>query len=94
MTALLHKVPCILHYENRVGIKLLTMVLLEGFSNAQQGLLFSHIHSQIQCIESFAQKIKKIFNNEILGDINGPAQLSIPMNDEGTNIGIVCLDNN
>jgi hypothetical protein len=70
------------------------MVLLEGFSNAQQGLLFPHIHSQIQCIESFAQKIQKIFNNEILGDINGPAQWSIPMNDEGTNIGIICLDVN
>jgi hypothetical protein len=37
---LLHKIPCILHGENRVGLKLLTMLLREGFSNDQRGLLF------------------------------------------------------
>jgi hypothetical protein len=44
--ALLHKIPCILHCENRVGIKLLTMILIEGFSNVQQGLIFSNIRSE------------------------------------------------
>jgi len=34
ITTLLHKIPCILHAENHIGIKLLTMVLMEGFSKA------------------------------------------------------------
>jgi hypothetical protein len=43
--ALMHKIPCILHGENRVGIKLLTMVLMEGFSNAIEQKIFGHINS-------------------------------------------------
>jgi hypothetical protein len=38
---LLDKIPCILHCENRVRIKLLIMLLIEGFSNAQRGGFFS-----------------------------------------------------
>ncbi len=34
--ALLHKMPCILHCESHIRIKLLTMVLMNGFSNALQ----------------------------------------------------------
>jgi hypothetical protein len=30
LIALLHKIPCIFHCENQVGIKLLTMLLIEG----------------------------------------------------------------
>jgi hypothetical protein len=30
-------VPCILHCENRVSIKILTMLLIEGSSNVQAG---------------------------------------------------------
>ncbi len=44
--ALLHKIPCILHCENKVGIKILTMLLLEGFSNAQQGTIFTNVRSE------------------------------------------------
>ena len=43
--ALMHKIPCILHGENRVGIKLLTMVLMEGVSNAIERKIFGHINS-------------------------------------------------
>jgi len=34
ITALLHKTVDILHAENRIGIKLMAMVLMEGFSNS------------------------------------------------------------
>ena len=33
---LMHTLPCVLHMENRNGIKLLTMVLIEGLSNAKK----------------------------------------------------------
>lgn len=94
MTALLHKFPCILHCENRVGIKLLTMLLIEGFSNVQQGLIFGHIRGMHDRIIAFAERIQSILNNEIIGDEDGPAQWQLPMNDEGTNVGIISLDNN
>jgi hypothetical protein len=70
------------------------MVLLEGFSNATEGLIFGDIRSVHQRIHAYAERIQSIFNNVILGDADGPAQWVIPMNDDGTNVGIICLDNN
>ncbi len=55
LIALLHKKPCILHCEYRVGIKLLTMVLLEGFSNATEGLIFGDIFTVHQRIHAYAE---------------------------------------
>jgi hypothetical protein len=36
-------VPCILHCENRVCLKILTMILVEGYSNAESGVILSSI---------------------------------------------------
>jgi len=52
LIALLHKIPCILYCGNRMGIKLLTMLLIEGFSSAQKGTIFFPI-----CV----QKIKELW---------------------------------
>ncbi len=82
MIALLHKVPCILHCENRVGIKLLTMLLIMGFSNAQTGNIFGNTASIEKQISKYAETIMHIFNNNILGDEDGPAQWTIPMDEK------------
>ncbi len=58
---LLHKIPCILHGENRVGLKLLTMLLREGFSNVQRGFLFGHIRAEKQRLEAYAKEIERIW---------------------------------
>jgi hypothetical protein len=47
-----------------------------------------------QRIKAFAERIQAIFNTSILGDEDGPAQWCLPMDDDGKNIGIICLDNN
>jgi hypothetical protein len=60
LIALLHKVPCILHCENRVGIKLLTTLLIEGFSNAQQGKIMCHFRSEMDRIKAFAEAVQEI----------------------------------
>jgi hypothetical protein len=39
---LLHKIPCILHLENCVGFKLLTMLLKEGSDNVKVGRYLGH----------------------------------------------------
>ena len=91
---ILHKIPCILHCENSVGIKLLTMLLIEGFSNAQHGGIFSQFQSKADHIQAFAERVQYIFSTSILGDDDGPAQWCLPMNGDGKNVGIICLDNN
>ena len=40
MEQIMHFVPCIMHCENRVCIKILTMILIEGLSN-YQGVKFA-----------------------------------------------------
>jgi hypothetical protein len=43
---------------------------------------------------AYAEQIQTFFNNRILGDDDGPAQWRLPMDDDGKNVGIICLDNN
>jgi len=91
---LLHKIPCILHCENRVGLKLLSMLLREGFANAQKGLLFGHIRSENDRILTYSMNIERILNTVILGDDDGPAQWVLPYDAENKTVGVICLDNN
>ncbi len=91
MIALLHKVPCILHCEYRVGIKLLTMLLITGFSNAQSGNIFGDTVSIEKRISKYAETIIHIFNNNILGDEDGPSQWTIPMDEKKNTVGTICL---
>jgi hypothetical protein len=68
-------VPCILHCENRSCIKIITMIISEGFSNAEVG----HIcrcggNSKKRLIEAFISRLEKIINTKILGDELDPLQ--------------------
>jgi hypothetical protein len=91
---LLHKIPCILHGENHVGLKLLSMVLCEGFDNAEKGLLFAHIRSEMERIKANVYQIEKILNTKILGDDDGPVLWCLPYDNDNKMVGIICLDNN
>jgi len=90
----IHRVPCSLHGENRLGIKILTMVCMEGFSNAAERKIFCHIGSTKDRIIAYAERIQHLLNNEILGDEDGPAQWSMPMHENGKTVGAITLDNN
>jgi hypothetical protein len=94
LIVLLHKIPCILHCENRVGIKLLTLVLHEGFDNVKEGLLFGHIRSVNDRITAYIKEVERILNTVILGEDDGPAQWVLPYNPEKKTVGIICLDDN
>jgi hypothetical protein len=91
---LLHKNPCILHCESRVGIKLFTFVLCKGFDNVKEGLLFGHIRSINNHIEAYIKEVERILNTDILGDDDGPAQWVLPYNQEKKTVEVICLDNN
>jgi hypothetical protein len=45
---LLDTVPCILHMENRCGLKIITMLLIEGLSNALKAVTFEDIDSEMK----------------------------------------------
>ncbi len=92
--ALLHKVPYVLHAKNRIGINMSSMVLMEGFSNALEKLLYPMIGSAIERIKAYAERIEQILNQEILGDVDGPAQWSVPMHENGKIVGAITLDYN
>jgi hypothetical protein len=53
-----------------------------------------HCESENQRSMAYAEQIQTFFNNRILGDDDGPAQWRLPMDDDGKNVGIICLDNN
>ncbi|KAL7579093.1 hypothetical protein ACA910_019128 [Epithemia clementina (nom. ined.)] len=64
MFILLNTVPCILHAENRMGIKILETLLIEGLSNV---LKFACRGEKATTME-FVEKVEKIMNNNVFGD--------------------------
>ena len=75
-------VPCIMHAENRMGIKILTMIFIDGLSN-YQGALFSSIdyekyNTRKKREELYVNRIQKIIRGEILGSYGSEAQWALP----------------
>jgi len=63
-------VPCILHLENRVGEKIINMIIRYGFQKRQQ--------SPAQFIE----QLQQVFRTEVLGSVGCPSQWKIPFTRE------------
>lgn len=96
MYLVLQAVVCILHLENRVGLKSIESILRSGFSNAQKGILAwtrasrgGAQHRQ----DVFVQRIAKIIGSEILGTADAPAQWRFPLLPDGS-MGALSMDNN
>jgi hypothetical protein len=88
-------VPCILHCENRACIKILSMVVSEGFSNAEAGhILQEEGNSKKKRIEAYISRLEWIINTRILGDELDPLQWECPTEDDGKSVGRITLDNN
>jgi hypothetical protein len=86
-------VPCILHCENCVCLKIITMLLIEGFLNAEAGLILNHISAKNKKKE-YIHQMQNIISKEILGDELDPLHWECPMNKKGNAIGTIILDNN
>jgi hypothetical protein len=88
-------VPCILHCENRSCIKVISMIVSEGFSNAEAGRILSNeSNSKKKRVEAFIASLEKIINTKILGDELDPLQWECPTEEDGKSIGSITLDNN
>jgi hypothetical protein len=55
-------IPCILHMEMRVGLKIFTMILIEGLAEAKAGRLFQDQTSEGKRIKLFIAKVERIMN--------------------------------
>jgi hypothetical protein len=88
----LQAVPCILHCENRVCIKIIPMCLIEGFSNAQAGKIFLDVgKSKKKRCNAYAKQVEKILNTEILGDALDPVQWDCPTVENGLMVGALTI---
>ena len=58
--------PYTLHVETRIGLKVLTLILQDGLSNAKGGLLSStsSVRSESRRENMFKSSIDELFNNE------------------------------
>jgi hypothetical protein len=90
---LMHTLPCVLHMENRNGIKLLTMVFIEGLSNAKKKLLYSDVSAEGTRVSRFVADVEGIVNESILGSEDDPCQWMCPFDSKKKEIGPITMDN-
>jgi len=91
--ALINNVPCILHLENRTGIKILSTIIQRGLSNAISKVLFPTINDEGRRFDAFFASINHIANTMILGSAENPSQWECPCDKTRRELGIICLDN-
>ena len=90
----LQAVVCILHLENRVGLKSIESILWSGLSNARAGLLdWIDTTSVNRRQEEYIQRISNVMRHEILGTPFAPSQWRFPLNEDGL-MGTLSMDNN
>ena len=85
---------CILYMKNRVSITYLQMLFLEGYSNCEDGTLYTNAGRSVKA--KFMQYVSDIIdaiNNTILGDELNPAQFRFPFNEKMDNIGTIRISN-
>jgi hypothetical protein len=62
---LLDCVPCILHMENRVGLKILTMLLNKGIQNAGNGDTYMNENNQKKRLANYITDVENIANRNM-----------------------------
>ena len=93
---LINAVPCILHMENRVGLKITTMLISEGLSLALAGNTFAENSALGEAgrMKLFFAELNTRFNTMVWGTPTSPTQWECPYDKATKELGILCLDNN
>jgi hypothetical protein len=90
----LQGVVCILHLENRVGLKSIESILRSGLSNAKKGILNWTVANGVsRRQEEYIRRITSIMQTAILGTPFAPSQWRFPLTEDG-NMGTLSMDNN
>ena len=80
---LMQCVPCILHMENRIGLKMLQMLLVSGLSAAKEKTLFVEHSGVGKRIDQMITSVSAVMNANILGSEMSKAHWNFPY-DEST----------
>jgi hypothetical protein len=75
---LMSTLPCVLHMENRNGIKILSTLLVEGLLNAKKQLMYTNVNAEGSRVTQFITHVEKVINQSILGTPNDPCQWMCP----------------
>jgi hypothetical protein len=90
---LMQAIPCVLHLENRVSLKTITMLVIDGVSAAIEGTLHSDTASEIERVGKYIDTIQVIVNTNILGSETSPSQWRLPYDKEKKKVGTITLEN-
>ncbi len=90
---LMQTLPCILHLENCNGIKILSMLLVEGLSNAKKKLLFTNVKAEGSRVSQFIAHVECVINQSILGTPNDPCQWMCPFDFKKKELGPITMEN-
>jgi hypothetical protein len=90
---LLNTIPCILHAENRIALKLMTQLLVTGLSKVLAAPVYEGERSEGGRIKKFLQKAEKIINKDILGTRANPAQWQVPFDTVKKEICVLTMEN-
>jgi hypothetical protein len=93
MFSLIQATPCILHLENRVGIKILTMLFIEGLSNAKKGNLHNDVRGEGPRTEKFFDRVAAVGNKQVLGAADNSSEWRCATDDKRKEIGTIQMDN-
>jgi hypothetical protein len=99
----LNNPPCILHMNNRIALKKLTVILKNGLSNALTGHLDGKLFSTEQLaslhestrkrFDAFVKKVEDLFNTQVWGTPFAPTHWNLPVDGREKKILTLCLDN-
>jgi hypothetical protein len=91
---LMQTIPCILHMENRVGLKLLTMVVLEGLSEAKAGTsMYAQERSEKKRLQMYIAEVERIINRTILGNEDCPGPFRLPYDEQEQKLSPISMEN-
>jgi hypothetical protein len=96
---LLKSVPCILHLENRVAIKILTVLLIHGLSLSDRGKLKAPAFANTSKLrmQHFVGAVEEVTNTKLLGSHVNPTQWVFPIDtsdkDQPMKVGTIYLSN-
>ena len=92
--AIMCAIPCILHAENRMGLKFIWLILNEGVANARKLRIdfCQNINSEVQRVDKFIELFERCVNTDVLGTCDFPSQWKCPRDKDGTILDIT-MDN-
>ena len=93
MFLLIQATPNILHLENRVGIKFLTMRLIEGLPDARKDALYDDAGAEGHRIEMFFDRLAAVMNKQVLETADNSTERQCATNEKMKKIGTIQMDN-